>query len=76
MIRRAGALIWNAIDTVPKDGTLVLIMLDEAAGTYPVLARWIDHPNGFCWHVPGSSDQGGWHEKCALKWAPVEVPKY
>ena len=64
---------WRPAKSAPKN-RLILILLEECAGTYAALARWHPDPRGFCWYVPGGSEGGGWHEKCVLGWAPANVP--
>ena len=66
---------WKPMETAPKDKP-ILLLLEECAGTYPVLAQWKDDPRGFCWHVPGSQDQSGWHTKCAKGWSKVRIPSF
>lgn len=66
---------WRPMRTAPKTKPC-LILLEECAGTYPVLAQWKDTPP-FCWHVMGAMGEGksGWNVKCALGWAPIRLPK-
>ena len=65
---------WHPMKSVPKDRP-VLILLEECSGTYPVLARYKRDQRGFVWCVCGADNHGGWHEKCALGWAPVKLPR-
>lgn len=64
---------WRSMKTAPRDKP-ILIILEEAAGTYVALVQWKQHPEGFVWNVIGASYDGQWHEKCALGWAPIELP--
>jgi hypothetical protein len=59
---------------VPKNRP-VLLLLEECGGTYAVLARWKRDPRGFVWNIPGAQENGPWHEKCGLAWAPVKIPR-
>lgn len=69
----ASVIDWRPIETAPKDGTRIRILVDGIVD-HPLEARWCpDGGGGWPWLVSGSDDR--WNVKLVTHWMPLpEAP--